>query len=247
MTWPTSTTTTNKKGTCDNMGILDRFTSIMSSNVNALLDKMEDPSKMIDQTLRDLRENLAECKKDTAAVMADEAEAKRQLDKAKADVDKYTKAAMKAVEAGNDDDARTLIAKKQQCEADMANVQGVYDIAKANADKMRQMYDHLVEQIQSCESRKNAVKSKMNIAKAQNRINETTSKLGSSTASVSAFERAEAKANRMLDQAMAGAELDSKPADAAADLAEKYSGAGGSASVDDELAAMKQKLAGGGQ
>ena len=109
------------------------------------------------------------------------------------------------------------------------------------------MYDHLVEQIQSCESRKNAVKSKMNIAKAQNRINETTSKLGSSTASVSAFERAEAKANRMLDQAMAGAELDSKPADAAADLAEKYSGAGGSASVDDELAAMKQKLAGGGQ
>lgn len=229
------------------MGILDRFTSIMSSNVNALLDKMEDPSKMIDQTLRDLRENLAECKKDTAAVMADKAEAKRQLDKAKADVEKYTKAAMKAVEAGNDDDARTLIAKKQQCEADLANVQGIYDIAKANADKMRQMYDHLVEQIQSCESRKNSVKSKMNIAKAQNRINETTSKLGSSTASVSAFERAEAKANRMLDQAMAGAELDAKPADAAADLAEKYSGAGGSASVDDELAAMKQKLAGGGQ
>ena len=96
------------------MGILDRFTSIMSSNVNALLDKMEDPSKMIDQTLRDLRENLAECKKDTAAVMADEAEAKRQLDKAKTDVEKYTKAAMKAVEAGNDDDARTLIAKKHQ-------------------------------------------------------------------------------------------------------------------------------------
>ena len=38
------------------MGILTRFTDIMKSNINALLDKCEDPAKMIDQTLRDLRE-----------------------------------------------------------------------------------------------------------------------------------------------------------------------------------------------
>lgn len=45
------------------MGILTRFTDIMKSNINALLDKCEDPAKMIDQTLRDLREDLAEVKK----------------------------------------------------------------------------------------------------------------------------------------------------------------------------------------
>ena len=48
------------------MGILTRFTDIMKSNINALLDKCEDPAKMIDQTLRDLREDLAEVKKETA-------------------------------------------------------------------------------------------------------------------------------------------------------------------------------------
>ena len=45
------------------MGILSRFGDIVQANVNAVLDKMEDPSKMIDQYLRELNENLAEVKK----------------------------------------------------------------------------------------------------------------------------------------------------------------------------------------
>ena len=51
------------------MGILQRFKDIMASNINALLDKAEDPEKMIDQTLRNLTKDLAEVKKETAAVM----------------------------------------------------------------------------------------------------------------------------------------------------------------------------------
>ena len=54
------------------MGILSRFGDIVQANVNAVLDKMEDPSKMIDQYLRELNENLAEVKKETAGVMAEE-------------------------------------------------------------------------------------------------------------------------------------------------------------------------------
>ena len=54
------------------MGVLSRFKDIMASNVNALLDKFEDPAKMVDQMLIDLREDLAEVKKETDSVMADE-------------------------------------------------------------------------------------------------------------------------------------------------------------------------------
>ena len=62
------------------MGILSRFGDIMKANINDLLDKCEDPEKMIDQSLRDLNQNLAEVKKETAGVMADEKRAKRDLD-----------------------------------------------------------------------------------------------------------------------------------------------------------------------
>ena len=59
------------------MGILERFTDIIKANINDLLDRAEDPAKMIDQYLRDLTENLAEVKKETAGVMAQESRARR--------------------------------------------------------------------------------------------------------------------------------------------------------------------------
>ena len=62
------------------MGIISRFSDIMASNINALLDKCEDPAKMVDQTLRKLEENLADVKKETAGVMAEEKRAHRELE-----------------------------------------------------------------------------------------------------------------------------------------------------------------------
>ena len=61
------------------MGILSRFKDIMSSNINALLDKAEDPEKMVDQTLRNLQEDFGKVKAETAGVMADEKRAKRAV------------------------------------------------------------------------------------------------------------------------------------------------------------------------
>ena len=50
--------------------ILKRFTDIMSANINALLDKAEDPAKMVDQYIRDIESDLGNVKAETAAVMA---------------------------------------------------------------------------------------------------------------------------------------------------------------------------------
>ena len=62
------------------MGILTRFKDIMASNINALLDKCEDPEKMIDQYMRNLESDLGNVKAETASVMAEETRAKRELD-----------------------------------------------------------------------------------------------------------------------------------------------------------------------
>ena len=71
------------------MGILSRFRDIIAADINALLDKAEDPAKMIDQYLIKAKEDLAQVKQETAAVMAEEARAKRVLDDAAAGVSKY--------------------------------------------------------------------------------------------------------------------------------------------------------------
>ena len=81
--------------------ILKRFGDIMSANINALLDKAEDPEKMIDQYLRDIESDLGKVKAETAAVMATETKAKRELDECTQEIDKMQRYAEKALQAGN--------------------------------------------------------------------------------------------------------------------------------------------------
>ena len=78
------------------MGILNRFKDIMASNINALLDKCEDPEKMIDQYLRNAEKDLGNVKAETASVMAEETRAKRVLDECGEEIEKMQKYAVKA-------------------------------------------------------------------------------------------------------------------------------------------------------
>ena len=224
------------------MSILSRFSDIMAANINALLDKAEDPAKMVDQTLRNLRENLADVKKETKAVMADELSAKRRLDECQAEIARYTNAATNAVKAGQDNDARVLLEKKQSLSAKLTDLQQTYDLAHANATKMRQMHDKLVNDIAELETRKDTIKAKINVAKAQERINKVTDAAGDASDNLAAFDRMEDKADRLLDEAMAHAELNESPKDEAADLAAKYGGGSSNMSVEDELAAIKASM-----
>ena len=221
------------------MNIIQRFGDIMKSNINALLDKCEDPAKMVDQMIIDLRNDLAKVKQDTASVMADEKRAERALSACDADIEKYTKSAQMAIKSGNEIDAKTLISKKQQLEKTRESLQATYDVAHSNAEKMKQMHDKLVNDIDELETRKSAIKAKVATAKAQEHMNKITSGVNTSS-SISAFERMEAKADKMLDAANAEAELNAG-VHSADDLADKYA-EGSESSVDDEFEKMKADL-----
>lgn len=224
------------------MGILTRFKDIMSSNINTLLDKMEDPEKMIDQYLRNLESDLGKVKAETAAIMAEETRAKRELDECIQEVEKMQNYAQKAVLAGNDADARAFLEKKQQLASKQASLETAYTAAAENAAKMRQMHDKLVGDINELNSRRDAIKAKVKVAKTTEKINKMVSGVSSSEASISAFERMEAKADAMLDKANAVSELNATaPGVSMRDMQAKYDAAPSSA-IDDELAALKAQM-----
>lgn len=224
------------------MGIIQRFADIMSANINALLDRAEDPAKMIDQYLRNLESDLGKVKAETASVMADATRAKRELDECSAEVAKMQGYAEKAIVAGNEADAKQFLMKKNQLVQKQAALQQASDIAQANAVKMRQMHDKLVNDISSLNARRDTIKAKVAAAKAQEKINQIGSSVSGAADSLSAFDRMEAKAEKMLDQANAMAELNnSSSADPVEDLAAKYDAAPDS-DVDAELAALKAKM-----
>ena len=226
------------------MGILTRFKDIMSANINALLDKCEDPEKMIDQYMRNLESDLGKVKAETASVMAEETRAKRELDECTEQINKMQAYAEKALKAGNESDARSFLEKKQQLATTQAALTQAYNVAADNAAKMRQMHDKLVNDISDLRARKETIKAKVAVAKAQERVNQVGSSLRGVSNNMSAFDRMEEKANKMLDTANAMAQLNASADTNVDDLARKYDldDVAGTSDIDDELAALKAKL-----
>lgn len=221
------------------MGIIARFADIIKANVNDLIDKCEDPAKMIDQCLRDLANDLAQVKKETAAIMAEESRAQRNVDKYTALVKQYTAAAEKALIAGNEADATALLTSKQENEALLTTATTQLNVAKQNAAKMRQMYNKLCKDMESLNARRENIKAQASMAKAQQRIN-NMSAVTNAQATTDKFARMEAKAQKMLDAATAEAQLNADMT-TGADLLAQYS-TGAAPAVNDELEAMKARL-----
>ena len=221
------------------MGILTRFKDIMASNINALLDKAEDPEKMIDQCLRNLNSDLGKVKSETATIMAEEQRAKRVLDECNEEINKMQAFAIKALEANNEEDARKFLAEKASLTSKQAGYQEAFDLAHANATHMREMHDKLVSDINELESRREMIKGKLAVAKTQERLNKMSSNVTSANDSISSFNKYEEMANKALDKANAMAELNKTSSDSIKDLTEKYSD---TVDIDNELEALKASL-----
>ena len=224
-------------------GILERFKTIMSSNINALLDKMEDPEKMIDQYLRDMEKDLGSVKAETVAVMAQESAAKRKVAECEDEIKKMESYAKKALQAGNEADARMFLEKKESMKIKLESLEKEKMIAVENSLKMREMHDKLTSDIQKLNAKRNEIKAKIKMAKSAQKINSMTSSTGIS-GKMDSFNSIEEKVDRMLDEANASIELNSPKKDEVDDLMKKYDSVEteSSSAVDEELERLKKEM-----
>lgn len=225
------------------MGVITRFKDIMAANFNALLDRCEDPEKMIDQYLRNLEQDFAKVKAETATVMAEEKSAKRKLDECESEIAKMAEYAKKAVAAGNDNEARQFLSKKAELTQKLDVLTKNYEMACDNSAKMRQMHDKLEADISSLKSRRDMLKAKAKVAETQKKMNQMGSGLESAGNNLAAFDRMEEKVNKMLDEADAMNELNASAKEDDIDvLTKKYDAKNQTSAVDDELAALKAEM-----
>ena len=138
------------------MGILSRFSDIMSANINSLLSKAEgaNADKLLEKYLRDAKDNIAQVKAETAAVIAEETGLARKLDDNETNCKKYESYAVAAVKSGNDADARKFLTYKSHLETERVELAAQYHRAKDNSEKMRQMLKKLSEDVVAAESKR---------------------------------------------------------------------------------------------
>jgi phage shock protein A len=178
------------------MGIFTRFRDIVSSNINAMLDKAEDPEKLIKLMIREMEDTLVELKASCAGVMADRKKVDRQLEELGSRVKYWTDRADLAVNKGRDDLAREALmekrryfSRKESIENEMVELDG---LVKQYQGDIRQ----LEEKLKSARDKQRLLVQRHIHAKRKIRAQEEIRRMDSSEAIVK-FDELENRIERM--------------------------------------------------
>lgn len=213
-----------------------RMRTVVSSELNAMIDKAEDPVKMLDQFLRDMGEDIREAESAVAKQIANEKMLKRKVNDAQAMVDKRQEQAEKAVEAGNDDLARRALQDKKDHEGTLASLTESWNRAQADVASLRERLDEMKREYQEMNLKKDSLKARAESAQTRTKMNRTMSSIGGNE-SRQGFERMEEKVMRFEAEAETSEDI----SQASRTLDDEFRDLVTN-DVDDELAALKQKL-----
>jgi phage shock protein A len=218
------------------MGIFSRTRDIVAANFTDLLDKAEDPAKMIRMIIMEMEETLVEVRASAARTIADQKEMRRQIGKLERIQDGWTEKAELALSKGREDLAKAALVEKRKA-GDMADqlkveIQVLDDALRASEEDIAKLQGKLRE----ARARQNAISNRLETA--QNRVRMREMYAGPKVEDAfSRFEVLERRADYAEGKADALA-LGAPPKS----LEEEISELRNEEAVDAELAAMKAKL-----
>jgi phage shock protein A len=202
------------------MGIFARLKTLISSNVNDLINKAENPEKMLNQLLIDMNTQLIESKKAVALAIADEKKLERETVNQQNLAQEWEKKAMLAVRSGKDDLAREALLRKQEYENTAAEYHKQWQAQLAAVDKLKASLRELQNKIDDAQRKKNLLIARAKRAEAQQKIQNTMSNISGNRSAFDAFDRISQKVDQLEAQADAAQELEDFSADN--DLEKKF-------------------------
>ncbi|MEA2512419.1 MAG: phage shock protein, partial [Thermomicrobiales bacterium] len=155
------------------MGIMDRLSTLVRANVNDLLDKAEDPEKMIDQILRDMETNIGQARQQVAAMIAQEKELQADYDETTKLASEWGAKAQRAVAAGKDDLAREALRRKRDNEQNAGVYQQQLAVQEQTVSKLKDQLRQLESKYQATMSQRDSVLARARRARAQEQVART--------------------------------------------------------------------------
>ena len=223
------------------MGIIDRLSRLIRSNINDLIARAENPEKMLSQIIEDMRRQLAQAKQEVAVAIADERKLRAQFEEERSGAEEWERRARLAIREGRDDLAKQALVRGQEHASHAVGLEAQWQKHRHETERLKDSLRQLNAKIEEAKRKKNLLIAKQKRAEAQKRIHDTMAGLQDK----SAF--------RAFDQMAEKIESAERKAIATAEVTEELSGdtlvhefrqleAGGDAAVEEKLLALKSEM-----
>ncbi len=218
------------------MGLFDRVSRVVRSNLNSLVSSAEDPEKILEQTVEDMQEDLIQMRQAVAQAMASQKRLQQKYNQAQTEASTWENRAKLALQKGDESLAREALTRKKT-NADVAgSLKAQVETQNGQVEVLKRNLVALESKISEAKTKKDLLVARSKAAKATEQINQAVGRIDPSSA-MSAFERMEDRVLQMEARSEAVAEL------AGDNLEKQFAVLESGSDVDDELAAMKAQLA----
>jgi phage shock protein A len=188
------------------MGIFERLSRLLRSNINDLIARAENPEKMLVQVIDDMRKQLAQAKQEVAIAIADERKLRAQVEEEKKQAHEWERRARLAIREGRDDLAKQALMRGQEHANSAAELEEQWQRHRAETERLKDSLRQLNSKIEEAKRKKNLLIAKQKRAQAQQRIHETMAGLQDKSA-FRAFDQMAERIEATERKALAAAEV----------------------------------------
>jgi phage shock protein A len=223
------------------MGLFDRLSRLIRSNINDLIARAENPEKMLSQIIEDMRKQLAQAKQEVATAIADERRLRAQYEQEREQAHQWESRARLAVKEERDDLAKKALMRGQEHADHARELEEQWRTHRDETERLKDSLRRLNSKIEEAKRKKNLLIAKQKRAQAQQRIHESIQGLEDRSA-FQAFEKMADEIESRERRALASAEVDEEITGDSLD--QKFAALEGEAGgdVDQRLLSLKREM-----
>jgi len=217
-----------------------RISDVISANLNDLIDRVEDPERMIKQIIREMEENISKAKEGVIEAIASEKQLQKDLEQHRRQSSEWQKKAEEALQVDKEELARAALMRKKEHDNIIKALEPSWEAAKNTSERLKTQLHALEAKLEEARRKRSTLVARHRAAEARQHMDKTLANFQAGLDAQANFARMEDKVTEMEARVEAAAELHSD----ASQLEKDFLAMEVEQEVDNELAALKRKAAG---
>lgn len=187
--------------------LFKRISDVLTANLNDLVDRVEDPERMIKQLIREMEENVNSAREGVIDALASEKQLAKELDNQRRQSDEWYNRARRAMENGNETLAREALLRKKEHDDLAGNLQGSWQSAKRTSERLKAQLRALEGKLEEARLKKGSLVARQRAAQAREQMDRVSDRFQTGLDLNHSFDRMSGKVDEMEAKMEARAEL----------------------------------------